>query len=108
MNALVATIEAEATLLPAPEPMVPAPQQAPLHLADVPAAPVGRQPALRVEVRRKWYTAAGVAAFEVAPISGVLPTFQPGRTSTYTCPTGWCASTRSRTAPQSPPSTASE
>ncbi len=78
MNALVAAIEAEAALLPAPEPMVPVLQQVRLHLAEVPAAPVGRQPALRVEVRRKWETSVGVAAFELAPIEGVLPTFQPG------------------------------
>ena len=31
-----------------------------------------------MQVRRKWETAAGVAAFELAPIEGVLPTFQPG------------------------------
>ena len=78
LNGLVARIEAEAALLPAPEPMVPALQQVPLHLAEVPEAPSGRQAALRVQVRRKWETAAGVAAFELAPIEGVLPTFQPG------------------------------
>jgi len=78
LNGLVARIEAEAALLPAPEPMVPALQQVPLHLAEVPEAPSGRQAALRVQVRRKWETAAGVAAFELAPLEGVLPTFQPG------------------------------
>ena len=31
-----------------------------------------------MQVRRKWETAAGVAAFELVPIEGVLPTFQPG------------------------------
>ena len=78
LNGLVARIEAEAALLPAPEPMVPVLQQVPLHLAEVPEAPSGRQAALRVQVRRKWETEAGVAAFELAPIEGVLPTFQPG------------------------------
>ena len=78
LNGLVARIEAEAALLPAPEPMVPVLQQVPLHLAEVPEAPSGRQAALRVQVRRKWETAAGVAAFELAPLEGVLPTFQPG------------------------------
>ncbi len=78
LNRLVARIEAEAALLPAPEPMVPVLQQVPLHLAEVPEAPSGRRAALRVQVRRKWETAAGVAAFELAPITGVLPTFQPG------------------------------
>ena len=78
LNGLVARIEAEAALLPAPEPMVPVLQQVPLHLAEMPEAPSGRQAALRVQVRRKWETATGVAAFELAPLSGVLPTFQPG------------------------------
>ena len=78
LNRLVGAIEAEAALLPAPEPMVPVLQQVPLHLAEAPEAPSGRQAALRVQVRRKFQTAAGVAAFELAPITGVLPTFQPG------------------------------
>ena len=78
LNRLVGVMEAEAALMPAPEPMVPVLQQVPLHLAEVPEAPSGRQAALRVQVRRKWETAAGVAAFELAPIEGVLPTFQPG------------------------------
>ena len=78
LNALVAKIEDEAARLPAPEPMVAALQQVPLHLAEMPEAPAGRQAALRVQVSRKWATSAGVAAFELSPISGVLPTFQPG------------------------------
>ena len=78
LNRLVGAIEAAAALLPAPEPMVPVLQQVPLNLAEVPEAPSGRQAALRVQVRRKWETAAGVAAFELVPITGVLPTFQPG------------------------------
>ena len=78
LNGLVVTIEAEAASLPVPEPMVPVLQQVPLHLAEVPDAPAGRQPALRVQVQRKFETAAGVAAFELAPLEGVLPTFQPG------------------------------
>ena len=78
LNQLRVVIEAEAASLPAPEPMVPVLQQVPLHLAEVPDAPAGRQAALRVQVQRKWGAAAGVAAFELAPIDGVLPTFQPG------------------------------
>jgi ferredoxin-NADP reductase/nitrite reductase/ring-hydroxylating ferredoxin subunit len=78
LNRLVEAIETEAARLPAPEPIVPVLQQVPLHLAEVPEAPTGRQAALRVQVRRKFQTAAGVAAFELAPITGVLPTFQPG------------------------------
>ena len=78
LNRLVAAVEAEAASQPAPEPMTPTLQQVPLHLAEVPEAPTGRQAALRVQVARKWETADGVAAFELAPIEGVLPTFQPG------------------------------
>ena len=78
LNRLVGTIEAAAARLPAPEPMVPVLQQVPLHLAEVPEAPSGRKAALRVQVRRKWEPAAGIAAFELVPITGVLPTFQPG------------------------------
>ncbi len=78
LNRLVGAIEAAAARLPAPEPMVPVLQQVPLNLAEVPEAPSGRQAALRVQVRRKFQTAAGVAAFELAPTTGVLPTFQPG------------------------------
>ena len=78
LSGLRVKIEAEAASRPAPEPMVPVLQQVPLHLAEVPDAPAGRQPALRVQVQRKSATAAGVAAFELAPLEGVLPTFQPG------------------------------
>ena len=50
----------------------------PLHLAEAPEAPSGRQAALRVQVHREWAPATGIAAFELVPITGVLPTFQPG------------------------------
>ena len=78
MNALITEIEAEAALQPAPEPMEPTLQQVPLHLAELPEASSGRKAALRVRVNRKWATADGVAAFELAPLTGLLPTFQPG------------------------------
>ncbi len=38
----------------------------------------GRAPQLEVSVARKWLTAEGIAAFELAPMSGQLPSFQPG------------------------------
>ena len=78
LNRLVATIEAEAAQLPAPEPIVPVLQQVPIRLAEPPEAPSGRTASLRVQVNRKWSTAEGVAAFELVPLRGVLPTFQPG------------------------------
>ena len=58
--------------------MVPTLQQVPLRLAEMPEAPSGRKATLRVRVSRKWITAEGVAAFELAPLAGLLPTFQPG------------------------------
>ena len=78
LNRLVVAIEAEAALLPAPEPMVQTLQQAPVHLAELPEAPSGRQAALRVQVDRKWQAAEGVAGFQLSPLEGGLPTFQPG------------------------------
>ena len=78
LNGLVAAIEAEAAQLPVPEPIVPVLQQVPIDLAEVPEAPSGRSASLRVQVSRKWPTADGVAAFELAPLRGELPTFQPG------------------------------
>ena len=53
-------------------------QQAPVHLAELPEAPSGRQAALRVQVDRKWQAAEGVAGFRLRPLEGGLPTFQPG------------------------------
>ena len=38
----------------------------------------GRHPQLRVKVVRKWLCAEGIAAFELAPLVGELPSFQPG------------------------------
>ncbi len=39
---------------------------------------IGRVAALRVQVARKWTTASDIVAFELEPVSGALPTFQPG------------------------------
>lgn len=41
------------------------------------AAP-GRAPQVEVSVARKWLTATGIAAFDLVPVSGQLPSFQPG------------------------------
>ena len=43
---------------------------------DRPAS--GRRPQVRVRVTRKWLTAEGIAAFDLAPVAGELPSFQPG------------------------------
>ena len=42
------------------------------------AAVPGRAPQVKVAVVRKWLTAEGIAAFELSPLSGQLPSFQPG------------------------------
>ena len=42
------------------------------------ASASGRAPQTRVSVVRKWLTAEGIAAFELAPVSRELPSFQPG------------------------------
>lgn len=42
------------------------------------AAPSSRAPQLEATVARRWLTAEGIAAFELVPVSGQLPSFQPG------------------------------
>ena len=49
----------------------------PLARPTATAAP-GRDPQVEASVARKWLTATGIAAFELAPVSGQLPSFQPG------------------------------
>ena len=49
----------------------------PLARPTATAAP-GRAPQVEVSVARKWLAAEGIAAFELAPVSGQLPSFQPG------------------------------
>ena len=38
----------------------------------------GRKATLSVHVKRKWTAADGIVGFELHPVNGVLPTFQPG------------------------------
>ena len=79
LEALRKELEGHAAKLPPVEPMTPALEQVPVHLAELPEpSPRGRQARLRVRVARKWNTAADVAAFELESIAGQLPTFQPG------------------------------
>lgn len=79
LEALRKELEEHAAKLPPVEPMTPALEQVPVHLAELPEPSLrGRQARLRVRVARKWNTAADVAAFELESIAGQLPTFQPG------------------------------
>jgi ferredoxin-NADP reductase len=49
-----------------------------VELATMPDLVIGRQARVRVKVARKWQAALDVTALELAPLSGHLPTFQPG------------------------------
>lgn len=72
-------IEREASLLPEPEPLRPSIKPIAAELAEMPALSAsGRKAAVRVQVTRKWPAAEGIAAFELRPLKGLLPTFQPG------------------------------
>jgi len=70
--------EQAARLPPQPE-MTPSFDRVPAELAEMPAlqAAASKTP-LRVQVARKWTTAVGIAAFELQPLNGLLPSFQPG------------------------------
>jgi ferredoxin-NADP reductase/phenylpropionate dioxygenase-like ring-hydroxylating dioxygenase large terminal subunit len=49
------------------------------ELAEMPELKTSaRKAALRVQIARKWTAADGIAAFELRPLSGLLPSFQPG------------------------------
>ena len=57
---------------------LPAATLEPLRSLSATPTAAGRHPQLRVRVTRKWLTAEGIAAFELAPVAGELPSFQPG------------------------------
>ncbi|MBD9641870.1 Rieske 2Fe-2S domain-containing protein [Ensifer sp. ENS07] len=72
-------IEADAAREPAPPPLVPIIERVSPELAEMPdEALQHRKATIRVEVARKWPAADGIAGFELRPIKGILPTFQPG------------------------------
>ncbi|MCY3787076.1 MAG: Rieske 2Fe-2S domain-containing protein [bacterium] len=50
----------------------------PLRSGGTAGAAGGRHPQLQVRVARKWVCAEGIAAFDLAPVAGELPSFQPG------------------------------
>ncbi|OMQ34457.1 Rieske 2Fe-2S domain-containing protein [Ensifer sp. 1H6] len=79
LSALRTNVEHEAASLPAPAPIEPVFERVSEELASLPEPDRhGRKAAIRVQVARKWQTADGVMAFELRPIKGLLPTFQPG------------------------------
>ncbi|MEI9412717.1 2Fe-2S iron-sulfur cluster-binding protein [Mesorhizobium salmacidum] len=71
--------EGEAASESAPAPIEPIYEKVSAELAEMPELVThGRKAALRVTVARKWQAADGIAGFELRPIKGLLPTFQPG------------------------------
>lgn len=77
LAAVVGVAEAAASALPPTPPITPALEQVSVELAGMPA-PSGRSAPLRVRVARKWTTATDIAGFELEPLTGSLPAFQPG------------------------------
>lgn len=79
LSTLRAGLEREAATLPVPTPIEPIFERVSEELASLPELDSrGRKAAIRVQVARKWQTADGIMAFELRPIKGLLPTFQPG------------------------------
>ena len=79
LSALRDRIEREAAALPQPAPIAPVYQNVSPELAEMPVlAPSGRKAAITVQVARKWQAADEIAGFELQPLKGLLPTFQPG------------------------------
>ncbi|MDX8522721.1 Rieske 2Fe-2S domain-containing protein [Mesorhizobium dulcispinae] len=72
-------VERDVANAPAPAPIEPVYERVSAELAEMPELTAhGRKAALRVTVTRKWQTADGIAGFELRPVKGILPTFQPG------------------------------
>lgn len=72
-------VEREAAAAPQPAPLQPVIERVSPELAEMPESTAhGRKATIRVTVARKWMAAEGIAAFELRPIKGLLPTFQPG------------------------------
>ncbi|MYB23742.1 MAG: Rieske 2Fe-2S domain-containing protein, partial [Acidimicrobiia bacterium] len=75
---LRSALESSAPAVPAgqsPATLLPLPRR---RRDDAAGAAPARRPEVQVTVTRKWLTAEGIAAFELAPVSGELPSFQPG------------------------------
>ncbi|CDX14090.1 Ferredoxin [Mesorhizobium plurifarium] len=72
-------VERDVANAPAPAPIEPVYERVSAELAEMPEPTAhGRKAALRVTVARKWQAADGIAGFELRPVKGILPTFQPG------------------------------
>jgi len=72
-------LERVAAQQPAPEPLNPSFEKVSVELSTMPEITIGSALTLRAVVKRKWQTAIGITAFELAALDGKhLPTFQPG------------------------------
>lgn len=79
LSKLREAVEREAAAVPAPAPLEPVIERVSPELAEMPEATMhGRKATIRVEVAKKWQAADGIAGFELRPVKGLLPTFQPG------------------------------
>ncbi len=78
LTALRDRIETVASRLPEPTPLEPALEQIEPTDLDGQTPPSRDEAELRVTVARKWETGEGIKAFELVPLTGQLPTVQPG------------------------------
>ncbi len=80
LNRFRDALEADAKKRPMPEPMVATIGQVSLELSTMPSTSIdGRVGGIvRVVVARKRTVGEGIVSFELQPVDGLLPTFQPG------------------------------
>ena len=72
-------LERAASRKPVPAPFEPSFEKVSVELSTMPEITIGSALTLRAVVKRKWDTATGVTAFELAALDDKhLPTFQPG------------------------------
>ncbi|MET3899844.1 ferredoxin-NADP reductase/nitrite reductase/ring-hydroxylating ferredoxin subunit [Devosia sp. UYZn731] len=72
-------LERAAARKPVPEPLSPSFEKVSVELSSMPEITIGSALTLRAVIKRKWATATGITAFELAALDGNhLPTFQPG------------------------------
>jgi ferredoxin-NADP reductase/nitrite reductase/ring-hydroxylating ferredoxin subunit len=82
-------LERAAARKPAPEPLSPSFEKVSVELSTMPEITIGSALTLRAVVKRKWQTATGITAFELAGLDGKhLPTFQPGAHIDVNLPNG--------------------
>ncbi len=87
LSELRTRIENEAARRPAPEPLIPAYVPVSAELAAMPERSV-QTGMIRVHVARKTSAGEGVCSLELTPVSGTLPSFQPGAHIDISLPNG--------------------